>query len=105
MTKQEFKEELSKLPKDVLVNYLMEKLQIDLFRKSKELILLEIKIHHNNVLTEKALDDLNNHVSYTGTNIIEWTKNHNDWVKINNHVDKLFAQGEKLRVERDKLNE
>lgn len=101
MNEEKFTEELLKLPKEAIINYILKSPASWRWKESDlKDIVLQIKIEHNFKLQQKAIDRLNNHIPYEGNDRIKWLQNHQEWNALSKEVDRLFAAGEKLLNER-----
>ena len=103
--KKWFIDELMKLPKEMLVSYIIEKtdMRYNVYKKDLMKEILDIKISYNLKQQKKALDEIDKHDVYIGTNIMEFMKNHEEYQKLNDVYKKLHKEYEKLQKERDEL--
>lgn len=99
--KEELVNQLFKLPKEVLINYIVNKPPVTFYGElaCKELI-IDMKIDYNLILQSRAIEDLNNHQHYEGTDRIKWLANHQEWEKLSKVCDDLFAKNDKLYEEK-----
>ena len=103
--KEMFIKELMKLPKEMLVSYIMEKTDMRYNVYKKDLIkeIIDIKISYNLKQQGKALDEIDNHGEYKGTDVFGFLKHHEEYKKLDDVYNKLHKEYEKLQKERDEL--
>ncbi len=103
--KEIFIKELMKLPKEMLVSYIIEKTDMRYKVYTKDLIkeILDIKISYNIKQQEKALDEIDKHGVYKGTDVYGFLKNHEEYKKLDDVYKKLNKEYEKLCKEREEL--
>lgn len=103
--KQSFSKELMKLPKELLVNNLVDKTYsyYVISNLDPRRVILDMKIDFNISMQKKAIDELNNHKIYRGNDTMLFLANHEEWNKINKKIDDLYKEYESLYKQRDDL--
>jgi len=103
--KKAFIEELMKLPKEMLVSYIIEKtdMRYNVYKKDLMREIIDIKISYNLKQQEKTLDEIDKHGEYKGTDVYGFLKHHEEYQKLNDVYNKLNKEYEKLQKERDNL--
>ena len=103
--KEMFIKELMKLPKEMLVSYIMGKtdMRYNVYKKDLLKEIIDIKISYNLKQQEKALDEIDKHGEYKGTDVYGFLKHHEEYQKLDDVYNKLHKEYEKLQKERDEL--
>ena len=103
--KKAFIEELMKLPKEMLVSYIIEKtdMRYNVYKKDLMREIIDIKISYNLKQQEKTLDEIDKHGEYKGTDVYGFFKHHEEYQKLDEVYKKLNREYEKLQKERDEL--
>ncbi|MEM0174183.1 MAG: hypothetical protein QXI16_06740 [Sulfolobaceae archaeon] len=103
--KEIFIKELMKLPKEMLVSYIIEKTDMRYKVYTKDLIkeILDIKISYNLKQQKNALDEIDKHGEYKGTDVFGFLKHNDEYIILDEAYNKLWREYEKLCKEREEL--
>lgn len=101
----EIEAELLKLPKEFLVKLYIQTNRgfygKNLSMLRREILSLKIDINLEN--QRKVIDELDDFELYTGTNVVEFLKNHSQYEEINTRLKKLEKEYDKLQKERSEI--
>ena len=103
--KKWFIDELMKLPKEMLVSYIIEKtdMRYNVYKKDLMKEIIDIKISYNLKQQEKTLDEMDKHGDYKGTDVLGFLNHHKEYQKLDEVYNRLHKEYEKLQKERDEL--
>ena len=96
--KDEFSKELMKLPKEMLVTHILEQtnLRYTIQGLDTNKMIIDMKKNYNLKLQKEAVDKLCAHEPYSGSDRIQWLKNHKEWEKLNQRCSDLSKEYERL---------